>query len=111
MDKFNKFAQDMNIQVPDDLIDDYNAEYDRAVRLNDPLLMYILQRTAQEGFKTGPIGTDGYFEEYDPELNEDERENYKKFLDTYYPDEASKRVYRNKNNMYDDDEIYNAIID
>ena len=108
MDKFNKFAQDMNIQVPDDLIDDYNAEYDRAVILNDPLLMYILQRTAQEGFKTGPIGTDGYFEEYDPDLNEDERENYKKFLDTYYPD---KILNKNKKNMYNDDEIYNAIID
>ena len=79
--------------------------------LNDPLLMYILQRTAQEGFKTGPIGTDGYFEEYDPELNEDERENYKKFLDTYYPDKALKMEYRNRNNIYDDDEIYNAIID
>ena len=82
MYKFNKFTQDTNIPVPDDLIEDVNMEYDRAA--NDPLLMFILLRTAQEGFRTGPIGTDGYFEEYDPESNEDERENYEKFLETYY---------------------------
>lgn len=82
----NPYTKGMNLQVPEECMEDYINEYERADKLKDPLLMFILQRTAQDGFKTGPIGSDGYFENYDPELNEDERENFINFMNAYYPD-------------------------
>lgn len=81
----NPYSKGMNLQIPEEFMEDYMDEYKRADDLNDPLLMFILQRAAQEGFKTGPIGTDGYFEHYDPALNENERENFTNFVNTYYP--------------------------
>lgn len=83
----NPYTKGMNIQIPEEYMEDYMSEYERANKLNDPLLMFILQRTAQDGFKTGPIGSDGYFENYDPNLNENERENYQQFLEAFYPKE------------------------
>lgn len=64
---------------------DYVDEFDRIMENgNDPLLMYILQKNAQEGFKHGPIGTDGYYEQFDPALNPDLEEEYRQFLETNY---------------------------
>lgn len=82
----NPYKNGIQYSIPDEYSDDFYTEFERANKLKDPLLMFILQRTAQEGFKTGPIGSDGYFEHYDPELNENERENFTNFMDAYYPD-------------------------
>lgn len=82
----NPYKNGIQYSIPDEHSDDFHAEFERVNKLKDPLLMFILQRTAQEGFKTGPIGSDEYFEYYDPELNENERENFINFMDTYYPD-------------------------
>ena len=65
---------------------DITNEYNRIMNEgNDPLLMYILQKHAQKGFTEGPIGSDGYFEQYDPELNPELEEDYQQFLNINYP--------------------------
>ena len=83
----------MNINVPDEFADDFLNEYERINNNgNDPLLMYILMKNAQDNFSNGPIGSDGYFETYDPNLNENLEEDYYNFLRSFYPDKPIQKI-------------------
>lgn len=84
----NPYAQGMQLNIPDEYAQDYLSEYERLSQPEnyDPLLMYILQKNAQSGFKNGPIGSDSYYEAFDPEYNEDLYPDFTQFIDTYYPD-------------------------
>lgn len=81
----NLYAQGMQLNIPDEYAQDYLNEYEKLSQPEnyDPLLMYILQKNAQSGFKNGPIGSDGYYEQFDPELNPELEEDYNNFLDIY----------------------------
>lgn len=71
--------------VPANMRGEYTNEYNRIMNDgNNPLLMFILQKNAKNGFASGPIGTDGYYEQYDPSLDDSLVEEYKEFLNTYY---------------------------
>lgn len=84
----NRYTNGMNFTVPEQYTQDYLNEFNKLSQDENynPLLMYILQKNAQSGFKNGPIGTDGYYEAYDPEYNENLYEDFTDFIDTYYPD-------------------------
>lgn len=84
----NPYVQGMQLNIPDEYSQDYLSEYERLSQPEnyDPLLMYILQKNAQSGFKNGPIGSDSYYEAFDPEYNEDLYPDFTQFIDTYYPD-------------------------
>lgn len=89
----NKYTKGMNINVPDEFADDFLNEYERINNNgNDPLLMYILMKNAQDNFSNGPIGSDGYFETYDPNLNENLEEDYYNFLRSFYPDKPIQKI-------------------
>jgi len=94
----NPYSNGMNFNIPDEYAQDYMNEYNRAEQ--DPLLMYILQKNAQNGFASGPIGTDGYYEEFDPDVNPSLVQDYQQFLDAYYP--GTK--YAPRPNSMDEDE-------
>lgn len=94
----NPYSNGMNFDIPDEYAQDYMNEYSRAEQ--DPLLMYILQKNAQNGFASGPIGTDSYYEEFDPDINPSLVQDYQQFLDTYYP--GTK--YTPRPNSMDEDE-------
>lgn len=83
-------TQGMQLSIPDEYAQDYLKEYNKINENYDPLLMYILQKNAQSGFKYGPIGTDSYYETFDPEINEDLREDFNSFMNDYYPDFDNK---------------------
>lgn len=80
----NPYMNGIDLNIPDEYVEDFFDEYDRSDRENSPLLKYILMKHAQEGFKNGPIGTDGYYEQYDPEINPDLKEDYENFLNSFY---------------------------
>lgn len=82
----NNYEQGMQLSIPDEYVQDYLDEYNQINKQYDPLLMYILQKNAQSGFNYGPIGTDGYYETFDPEINEDLREDFSNFMNDYYSD-------------------------
>lgn len=81
----NPYTNGMQFNIPDEFAQDYLNEYEKLSQPDnyDPLLMYILQKNAQSGFKNGPIGSDGYYEQFDPELNPELEEDYNNFLDIY----------------------------
>ena len=83
----NPYNKGMTLEIPDEHSDDYLSEYNKLSNDEnvDPLLMYILQKNAQSGFKNGPIGSDGYYESFDPELNPQLKEDYQQFLNSFYP--------------------------
>lgn len=71
--------------VPANMRGEYTDEYNYIMNNgNDPLLMFILQKNAKDGFTSGPIGSDGYYEQYDPALDDRLSEEYNTFLSTYY---------------------------
>lgn len=84
----NPYTNGMQFNIPDEFAQDYLNEYEKLSQPEnyDPLLMYILQKNAQSGFKNGPIGSDGYYEAFDPEYNEDLYPDFTQFIDAYYPD-------------------------
>lgn len=83
----NPYANGIDLNIPDEYAQDYTKEYENLSQDEnfDPLLMYILQKNAQTGFKNGPIGSDRYYESFDPELNPELDEDYQQFLDVFYP--------------------------
>lgn len=86
--EYNPYSNGMNFNIPDEYAQDYLDEYEKLSQPENynPLLMYILQKNAENGFKTGPIGTDGYYESFDPKLNPQLEGDFTDFLNTYYPD-------------------------
>ncbi len=83
----NPYANGIDLNIPEEYMQDYNNEYDNLSQDEnvDPLLMYILQKNAQSGFRNGPIGSDNYYESFDPEQNPELSNDYQQFLDVFYP--------------------------
>lgn len=81
----NPYANGIEMNIPDEYAQDYTDEYENLSQSDDydPLLLYILQKNAQSGFKNGPIGSDNYYEQFDPALNPALEEDYNNFLDIY----------------------------
>lgn len=100
----NPYINGMNLQIPDEYAQDYMNEYEKLSQPDnyDPLLMYILQKNAQNGFKNGPIGSDSYYETFDPEYNEDLYPDFTDFMNTYYPDFDDK-LREEEIRAYEDD--------
>lgn len=87
-EEYNPYSNGMYFDIPDEYAQDYTEEYEKLSQPEnyDPLLMYILQKNAESSFKNGPIGTDGYYESFDPALNPQLEGDFTDFLNVYYPD-------------------------
>ena len=81
----NPYIQGIQLDIPDEYMQDYLSEYEKLSQPENynPLLMYILQKNAQSGFKNGPIGSDGYYKAFDPEYNEDLYPDFTQFIKNY----------------------------